>query len=278
MLFFQLLASVLDEVWAQLPGTTEDEKTVAVEAMQGNLQKHYAQLSNTSTPIDYRDPATRYAYLRCYVASHAHLVAYLIGKDSSLGALFTNDRVQVTCVGGGPGSDLLGVLRFTEKTGLTPDLKFFLYDREQAWSESWSDVDDKVNTPISTYFQIFDVTEPGTWQQNSKYLTSDLFTMIYFASEIYRLRGAAEPFFRNLFDRAKPGALFLYVDNAFAVFFEWFDKQYAGASVTVVARNDGVQIGLPPEEEKRDLGAHYSRIAGQPKLTANVAYRVLRKD
>jgi hypothetical protein len=269
---------VLDEVWAQLPGDTEAEKVTAVQAKEAYLHSHYAQLSTTSTGVDYRDPATRYVYLCCYVTSHANIVAYLIEKHDELGDLFDRDKAQVTCVGGGPGSDLLGVLKYTDKTAKTPNLKFFLYDREQAWSESWSDVDDKVGKTISTYFQPFDVTDPTTWKQNAKYLGSDLFTMIYFASEIHRLRDAAEPFFQNLFDQASPGALFLYVDNASSVFFDWFDEQHADRDISVVASSDGAYVRLPSEEDKQDLGEHYLRIKGQPKITANIAYRVLRKE
>lgn len=274
---FQLLATVLDEVWSQMPGN-DAQKTDAVHAQEQYLHQHYANLLRVNQPVNYADPATRYAYLCCYVSSHANLVADLIRNNSELSDLFEAERVQVTCVGGGPGSDLLGVLKHLDRVGLTPALKVYLYDREQAWSESWSDVDDKVDKGISTYFEPFDVTAAATWQQKQKYLLSDLFTMVYFASELHWVAASAAPFFDNLFNRAKRGSLFLYVDNAHTTFFNWFDARYQGKGVSVLASADDATMRLPNEEEKRDLGAHYLRIQGDPKIRANVAYRVLRKD
>lgn len=274
---FQLLATVLDEVWAQMPGN-DAQKSGAVQAQEQYLHQHYANLLRANQPINYADPATRYAYLCCYVSSHANLVADLIRNNAKLRELFEAERVQVSCVGGGPGSDLLGVLKHLDRVGLTPALKVYLYDREQAWSESWSDVDDKVNKGISTYFEPFDVTSAATWQHKQKYLSSDLFTMVYFASELHSVAATAAPFFDNLFNRAKHGALFIYVDNACATFFNWFDARYQGKGVSVLASDDDANMRLPNEEEKQDLGHHYHRIRGYPKITANVAYRVLRKD
>jgi hypothetical protein len=267
---------VLDEVWTQLPGT-EEEKKAAVQEKGIYLREYYKELAKTGKAVDYLDPATRYAYLCCYVSSHANMVAELLERHPELGALFQEDRVQVACIGGGPGSDLLGVLKFAEKNRLTPQLKFFLYDREQAWSESWSDVDDKVDRKISAYFQPFDVTKPAEWSQNVKFLTSDLFTFIYFASEVHGVRDKAAPFFQHVFERAKTGAMFLYVDNAAPVFFEWFDKQRKGKGVDVIASEDSLSLSLPNDEQKTDLGEHYYRMDGNPKIIGRVAVRVLRK-
>lgn len=161
---------------------------------------------------------------------------------------------------------------------LDPRLKFFLYDKEQAWSDSWCDVDDKLNKNISTLFQAFDVTEPSSWNVQSKYLDSDLFTMIYFASEIHRVRDVAAAFFEQLFDRARPGAMFLFVDNASPVFYNWFDKRWKNRGVSVLKFRDSARERLPWDENKSDLGDHFYRLKGYPKLTAHVAYRILRKD
>lgn len=274
---FPLLRTVLDEVWAQMAGT-DDQKCAEIRACAQYLRDHYRQLASGAVALDYRHPATRYAYLCCYVTSHANIVATRIGMCRELSALFERDRVQVSCIGGGPGSDLLGVLKYTDSRGLSPAMKFFLYDREQAWSEAWSDVDDKLGKPISTYFQPFDVTLPATWASNAKYLQSDLFTMIYFASEVHAVRDQAMPFFTHLFDYAKPGALFLYVDNSAPVFFNWFDAIWTGRGVSALYSVDSVSMQMPGDEQKTDLGEHMQRIAGFPKLTANIAYRVLRKD
>ncbi len=275
---FPLLKSILDEIWKELPFPSEDEKIDAIRLKEANLKERYRNLLSTGkASIDYSDPATRYAYICCYVTSHANLVAKLI-NDTALKSLFDRERVQAACIRGGPGSDLLGVLKYCEKLTARPQLKFYLYDREQAWSDSWSDVESKVGGTISTTFQSFDVTDINTLKQNTKYLKSDLFTMVYFASEVHAVRDQAAPFFENLFTNANAGAMFLYVDNASPDFFRWFDDQYENRGITVVESSDGTQLQLPIAEQKTDLGEHLNRIEGQPKLRANIAYRVLRKD
>ena len=283
---FPFLSTVLDEIWNQLPGTDKD-RLAAVRSKESYLHGEYPKLTAPRTAIDYSDPSTRYAYICCYVASHANMVTQLIGQNPEICKLFKQDSVKITCLGGGPGSDLLGILKHVETSeenmkaaeqDFEPvHLKFYLYDGEPAWSDAWGDVDEKISRNISTYFQHFDVSKPKSYSGNSKYLSSDLFTMVYFVSEVYSCRTLAEPFFRNLFARAKPGALFLFVDNASAVFFDWFDSLYAGAGLDVLKKSDGVTLGLPGDEQKSDLKEHFYRISGFPKINGRVAYRVLRK-
>lgn len=274
---FQFLSSVLDETWDKLPGSDAD-RSAAVATKAEYLSIHYGKLHRSTTPVDYADPATRYAYVQRYVASHANLVYQIVKATPSLKELFEKDKVKVTCVGGGPGSDLLGILKYVETARRDNiSLKFWLYDAERSWADSWSDVDEKLEMKISTYFVPFDVTQRATWNADRKYLESDLFTMIYFASEIHRCRADARPFFENLFDSGRPGALVLYIDNNAKVFFDWFDEVAEEHGMEVVVKEDDRRLVIPPDEEKSDLGVHFARIPGSPKLQANVAIRVLRK-
>jgi len=59
--------------------------------------------------------------------------------------LFDRDEVEVACIGGGLGSDFLGALKYLMEGGLTPRVRCWSFDREQAWTESWSDVDRQPN-------------------------------------------------------------------------------------------------------------------------------------
>jgi hypothetical protein len=48
---FQLLKSVLDEVWTQLSGT-DPQKVVAVRAKGEQLRAHYRQLATNGSGVD----------------------------------------------------------------------------------------------------------------------------------------------------------------------------------------------------------------------------------
>lgn len=272
---FQIIKSILDEEYNQIPGN-EVEKDEQIEARLKALSNSYAQLSEENT-ISYRDPITRFAYIYRYVTSHANLVCTLIEKNSELNSIFDEEKVKVACIGGGPGSDFLGILKYLMTNQKTPDIKFQICDREKAWAESWSDVDDKVERTFktSTSYLPLDVTIPDDWKDHRKYFQSDFFTMIYFMSEVVRLREQANEYFVHLFSKAKPGSLFLFVDNNNPEFYDWFDELAETHNIDIIkSREDRIKV--PFEEEKSDLGKYLDKF-NSPKLTANIAYRIGQK-
>jgi hypothetical protein len=277
---FQLIKSVLDEIYRRLPGD-DAKKDSQIKIQAKALSKAYGELAKKGVPHNYVDPVTRFAYIYVYVTSHANVVYQLIVRYAPLRKLFEREVVNVTCIGGGPGSDFLGILKYILKhVKKTPRLKLSLFDREPAWSECWSDVDDKLGLPISNVFQYFDVTKPETWKPYDKFLYADLFTMIYFMSEIDSLRAQAEPFFTHLFRNAKKGALLLYVDNRTAQFYNWFDSLISKHGWKVLASDEESLKIEDVGEEKTDLEPYYSKFSKShaPKLTANIAFRICQKQ
>lgn len=279
---FQLIKTVLDEIYKRISGD-EANKDKQISSRMTALGEAYRKLAKEGVPNDYADSVTRFAYIYVYVTSHANVVYQLIRNCavsrscSELAKLFDREQVNVTCIGGGPGSDFLGILKYIILNKKTPRLKLNLFDREPAWNECWQDVDTKLKMQISSTVTPFDVTKEETWKPFEKFLSDDLFTMIYFMSEINSLREQAEPFFAHLFEKAKSGALMLYVDNNNKMFYEWFDSLVAKHNWKVLMSNEGVLKLDDYSEEKRDLEPYYSKFQ-DPKLTANVAYRVCQKQ
>src|SRR6185295_12815544 len=111
---FQLIKSVLDEIYARLAGD-ETSKDSQIKTQAKTLSKHYASLATKGVSHDYADPITRFAYIYVYVTSHANAVYQLIGRHTPLRNLFHRDLVNITCIGGGPGSDFLGILKYILK-------------------------------------------------------------------------------------------------------------------------------------------------------------------
>lgn len=274
---FQLVKSVLDELYARIPAANDEEKDRQILSTLRFLEEQYAKLAR-GTSIDYTDITTRFAYIYKYVTSHANIVYQIIQESSQLAALFEQDKVNVTCVGGGPGSDFLGILKYVLLSGRKPFLRCTLFDGEVSWGECWNDVDEKLQAElrISTFCQLFDVTDRATWANNIKYLNSDLFTLIYFMSEVDSRRTDAEPFFSNLFAKARQGALFLYVDNNNPQFYGWFDSLARKYSLEVLKSSEITMPIRDLSEEKRDLGEYWGKFSS-PKLTGNIAFRVCRK-
>jgi hypothetical protein len=206
-------------------------------------------------------------------------VCSLIQQNNVLGNLFDTKKVNVACIGGGPGSDFLGILKYVMRNKKSPTIKFQICDREKSWGESWSDVDDKVEDldfRISTSYMPLDVTKRDDWESHRKYFQSDLFTMIYFMSEVFSLRDSADEYFAHLFNQAKIGSLFLFIDNNNSEFYNWFDQLAANHKIDILS-SDETNMNVPIEEEKSDLGKYFDKFS-HPKLTANVAYRIGRKS
>jgi len=152
-------------------------------------------------------------------------------------------------------------------------------DRDPAWAESWSDVGDKVGTSMNlrTSFLSFDVTDPTNWQVFKKHFAADLFTLIFFVSEVYALRAKAESYFDALFSNMKKDAILLYVDNNSPEFYKWFDELVKKHGLKTLDNGSG-RAQMPYDEEKRDLGEYAKNGRFEsPKLTSDIAWRVVQK-
>ena len=276
MQVFELVKSVLDENYAKIAGVpTERDDRICQRITE--LQEAYSALASENE-ITYNEPSIRFAYIYKYVTSHVNIVYQKICSNMTLRSLFQLPQVTVSCIGGGPGSDLVGILKFVSgKDDAKPKLRCFILDGENSWADAWSDVDEKLdsNFNISTYFIPMDVTDNSAWSQQSKYLNADLFTMIYFASEIFSKREQAKPFFEHLFANMKPGGLLLYIDNNARCFTEWFDALVKAAGLEVLeAEEENVKMTI--DEEKTELGEYLAKFSAV-KLEANVAIRICRK-
>lgn len=273
----QLIKLVLDEAYAEIPGPDKDA-TIKQELVR--LTTSYGILKDSARiPIDYSSPVARFAYIYKYTVAHADYIKQLIQSCPVLKTLFKRADFSVAAIGGGPGSDLLGILKFMIQNGSTSTLTCYLFDRERAWGDSWSEVAKplKANFQLYPVFQQLDVTDKTTWSSYRKFLNADLFTLSYFLSEVWTFQKTAEPFFTHCFENARPGAIFMFIDNndAGGDFAGWFDGLAKAHDVQVVS-SQSCQMAFSPDEEKLDLEPYYSKF-GWPKRESNVSFRIGRK-
>ena len=273
MICFKLIKDVLDEIYVGLPAKSRDDQ---IRDKLRELEKEYRKLL-VGVKVDYSNPATRFAYVFKYVTSHANMVFQVIEFNKQLGKCFDEQRLTLTCIGGGPGSDLLGVLKYLDEYNKAPQIMCYLLDRERLWNETWGDVGSKVGTEfmLSTNVMPFDILDKKSWEPFVKYLNADIFTLIYFISEIYKKRAEAEPFFDHLFTKAKKNSYMLFIDNGAYSFYEWFDGLVTKHHYNIVESAQG-KIRMPQKEQAADLGEYFDKF-GSPKITANIAYRIIQK-
>ena len=204
-------------------------------------------------------------------------------RQAQKGDLFKGDSLRLSCIGGGPGSDVIGVLKYLSDYPNEPTKKItcYLLDREQAWADTWTEIGDsiKMSVSVNVNFQPLDVTTPPSWSAQKKFLQADLFTLSYFVSEVYAVdTGIVANFWKKLFDEAKPGALFLYVDNGSEMFNTYFDTQWRGrGDIKAVIEADDTSIIPRFSEQASELGDYRNKFGQHPKLRSRISYRVLRK-
>jgi hypothetical protein len=278
MTLMQLIKLVLDEAYDEMPYTEDSDKDEKVKEQLNLLGPKYKNLTvGPHDPIDYSDPVARFAYIYKYTVAHADYIMQLIQGTQVLRDLFDRDSLDVACLGGGPGSDLLGILKYMIKRDKKCPLRCFLFDKERAWGDSWGDVAKPLDASFRVYpiFQQLDVTDSKTWAGYHKYLKADLFTLSYFMSEVWKIRAQAKPFFDYCFAKAKPGALLLFLDNRASEFYGWFDSLAAANGIEIVKGNATLMC-FANEEEKKDLGRYYEKF-GFPKRKSEVSFRIGRK-
>jgi len=280
MTLMQLIKLVLDDAYKAIHVADEAAKDKLISEELKTLAMEYASLTDKTTPpIDYSDPLKRFAYIYKYTVAHADYIMQLIDNCKDLRSLFTRKHVEVACLGGGPGSDLLGVLKHMIQAGSKDTcLTCYIFDKERAWGDSWSDVARSLDAPFRVFpvFQQMDVTDSSSWASYEKFLRADLFTLSYFLSEVYKIKTQAEPFFNHCFSRMKRGSLLLFIDNNSSVFYNWFDflaKQNKLAEI----KSATATFAFSNDEEKKDLGVYFNKF-GWPKRQSDVAYRIMRKE
>jgi hypothetical protein len=287
MTIFELVKIALDELYKEAVDAHGTIADAEIQKKLTYLSSSYAQLDDENrTPVKYKDPTTRFAYVYKYVTSHAdYVVQVLEDLRMELGTpIFQNEIARVACIGGGPGSDLIATLKYIDKYKNSEKVKKLtchMLDREQAWGDTWSDLSNVLDLDInlSVPFQQMDVTDESTWAQQKKFLQSDLFTLSYFVSEVQSLDkdGVVAKFFKTLFQEAKSGALFLYDDNGTTALNTYFDELWRAEGLECITKKSNSSMQLNYSEEKSDLGEYLKKFNHSPKLSSKISYRVLRK-
>ena len=283
MTLFQLIKITLDKLYEQGLHEYGDALDAQIKQKMLYLSKSYENLSSSQRkPIDYRDPATRFAYVYCYVATHGdYIVQALERLRSQLDRnIFQDESTRVSCIGGGPGSDILAILKYLNEQPRESAKKLICYllDREQAWADTWTEIDESLtgDLKLNTNFQPFDVTQPDTWQYQRNFLQADLFTLSYFVSEVYSF-GASRSTLRDILEQAKPGALVLYIDNGHQIFDDYFDDIWADIDFVRLVNAPNEQWTPRYSEQTADIQTYIDKFDRSPKLRGNLSLRVLQK-
>lgn len=264
-------------MYENVPGERDE---LIVDALK-RLHKRYEDPAKPSEALDFADPTIQFAYVFTYLACHACLASRIIQGSGSLQQLFRNGPPIVTSIGGGPGSDVVGVLKYLEREEacLFPPvagLDYFILDNEEAWLDVRDHVWDELSTKVlqSGRHYTFDVREPGDYPKLRDYCEANLFTMMYFISDIWPIRKNAQAFFNDLLKRARPKSMFLLIDNNKCIYFSYFRELAEARTLKLSEGPPGIEWCVPCKKAWVVLKEYKDKFGYYPKWTANIRWEV----
>lgn len=249
------------------------------------LRVGYARLHGwRSHPIDYSEPETRWCYVFKYVAAHADYLYRVLRKGKAAGTrapLFRSKTAQVACLGGGPGSDVLAVIRYLSSQREKEPVRavhFVIFDVEPGWEPVVKAVlaEDKSDVKFTAEFRHLDVSDPTTWNDVA-FEDFDLVTSSFFVSEIKRIKLGvpAQAFWKAILRSVRPGCVVAFNDNNDERITNYFDRIVASAGAFETLIDDAEEVSCG--DSFWPVQSYIDRLDHRPRRNGNTAYRVLRK-
>ena len=227
-----VISDVLNELWEDIK---EEEKVKIVEHIE-SIRFHYSNISKLSeldeedeeyqkmiTSPDFDEYGIRFAYVLCYTASHADFVFQTLVRCFEKSPDILKSR-RFVCVGGGPGSDVLGILKFMLNQNISDSIMFDILDLKIAWKSTWQEICNKYQQSFHTSYLPFDILGiDEKFVNDNKWKKFDVFTFIYVLSALLPqdedlLR--AKKSFCSVFMGAKKGSYFVFIDNGNTKFYK----------------------------------------------------------
>ena len=275
---FGTVKSILDDNFSS--GLVTD--TGMRDALQ-RLSDSYKELFEGQEVVDYASPDTHAAYTYRSLVPHADWISRALSAGGArLEKGLPPGSINVVSIGGGPGTDLLGLLKYLRLRDLGHDVSIHVIDREPAWQACWSRLiaATETNSTISASFSYADLTDAATIAAEAEIAAADLVITSFVLSEVWRFNasGCVSKSLEKVRDLMKPGAWFVYVDNC-------AHTCNTNIESTIGSRSDFKIIGAQDDEgrrvgqdEKTDIISGYKKMLGEsPKLKGEVAHRLWQK-
>lgn len=228
-----VLSQVKDEIRYSL-GVSDADAMVRIEHF---VRENARKWREDDPAIDYADPFCRLAYLYRNVPVHAALIERSLGQFPATGALIRTCKtagvpLRVLVLGGGPGSELIGLVRFVQSMQLPGgplSIDMTLLDRVREWDESWhalkQGIDQRLANEtggghatwpvvIDRSFLPLDLTSPAEFGSfATRFAGVQLVLVSYAVSELLAKTDDLQRVLAVLCQRIRGDALFLFIDR-----------------------------------------------------------------
>ena len=267
------------------------------EAIQRMRCEYY---SGNRPEIPFGNLCYRSAYLYKYPPANALAVEAVLNDDAKnqrliSGLLTSKKRISLCCLGGGPGSEILGIAKWIERQRVEQIiLDVLVTDKYREWDHEWKSLvravnSNRVQSPrslptITGRFAQIDVEEPPDTSYFGCVSGFDLYIVSYVISHIFTSKGLSRfgQFIDPLLSAAPKGAKFLFMDRGGVVNnpggVNWQE------SVRDLLSRPGMDVSAPvgltsrspgdSRERKTDLGVLYEHLGEDPRLGWDIFWMV----
>lgn len=227
--FERLLYDIDQQGQAEMQDDWDDEVASRLES----LRDAYDNLTVLGrAEIDYSDLATQAAYVFAYGIGRAEFTYQLLkGHREKLGEpIFPNSVARITSLGGGPGSEIAGVVKYLMDPASgekVKSIKYWVFDKDGLWS----DVCEPLVSSLAKYIPIelvYDTLDLCDQKQCGKIsLEGDnLLILSFIISELCSVshKKDAEESLRELYKTMDNGSRIFYNDSNASSFYYFFNE------------------------------------------------------
>ncbi|MCY4530451.1 MAG: hypothetical protein OXD46_15665 [Chloroflexi bacterium] len=189
--------------YAHTKGFAETEVLKDIKKHLNIMSSEY--YSGNDPNINYQDPLCRLGYLHRYAPAHATLFEHVL-RDSdeiSLRKLYADRWVLNICaVGGGPGTELLGIAKYLvpRVQWMPRKIGFTVLDKVPHWSADWQHLADVIENYFYSSLEGSGM-QPPTFAPS--FLPFDVFNEEQYGSHAYHFHQADIVIFNYLFSENK---------------------------------------------------------------------------
>jgi hypothetical protein len=232
-----------------------EEWLVRLAKRKEKLKQAYASLDESDRdPIQYSSLSARTAYVFAYAPTRAEYTReFLMRHRIAVGrSLFEKGHICVVSFGGGPVSELVGLVKYLEDpaSGEAVDsIRYVVYDKDGDWEDIAADVVASLRTDISVEAEYHAVDAAD--QQKMKEIDLkdvDLVIFSYIMSELAKLekRDKISENFKHTLSSMPVNSKILFIDNKHKIFIDYFRQCKLVLGLNQKSDNgDSIEFKLP---------------------------------
>lgn len=281
---FETALSELHEIGSEKHG---DQWMGLVRSRIGELEEAYKNLyKEDRDPIDYSDLPTQAAYVFAYAMPRAAFTyEFLKRHREALGKpLFDDERIAVVSFGGGPASELVGLLQYLDDEDMgesVTSLAYRVIDKDGEWDSIAESISDAIETDININIKYIEADLSKAKRTDKISLKgADLIIFSYVMSELSKVadRDKISENMRKIIGTMDSESSILFMDNKYPIFINYFKTCKSYVKGLREKNDDGNELDLDLPELTATFDIYARTLNRTPRMSGTAVSKYLKRD